>query len=242
MFEQLTSLRALSTSAAQELDERGFVVLPGPLFPERLGQLADAYDAAVASASAEDVRVGSSTTRISDFVNRGEACDELYVYPPLLEACCRTLGRPFRLSSLHGRTLRARSAARGLHVDFARAADGWTLVGFILMVDEFRADNGATRFLPGSHRWSSAGPDGVAREPRDDHPGQAPACGPAGSLIVFNGSVWHGHGTNVSAEPRRSIQGAFIRRDERPAMDWPARMRPETLARLGPIARYLLGV
>ena len=25
----------------------------------------------------------------------------------------------------------------------------WPLVGFILMVDEFRPDNGATRFVPG---------------------------------------------------------------------------------------------
>lgn len=30
-------------------------------------------------------------------------------------------------------------------MDFERALEGWPMLGFILMVDEFRADNGATR-------------------------------------------------------------------------------------------------
>ena len=47
------------------------------------------------------------------------------------------------------------AAGRGpqaLHVDVGRHAAEWPLVGFILMVDDFRPDNGATRFVPGSHR------------------------------------------------------------------------------------------
>lgn len=35
-----------------------------------------------------------------------------------------------------------------------RDSADWPLVGFILMIDEFRPDNGATRFVPGSHRWA----------------------------------------------------------------------------------------
>lgn len=33
------------------------------------------------------------------------------------------------------------------------------MVGFIFMVDEFRRDNGATRFVPGSRRWPHAAND-----------------------------------------------------------------------------------
>ncbi len=67
-----------------------------------------------------------------------------------------------------------------------------------------------------------------------------PACGPAGSTIVFNGSTWHGHGANETEVPRRSIQGAYIRRSEISGANLPARMRPETLNRIGSLAKYLV--
>jgi hypothetical protein len=46
----------------------------------------------VASADASDVSIRSST-RVHDFVNRGPELDGLYVYPPVLAACCQVIGR-----------------------------------------------------------------------------------------------------------------------------------------------------
>jgi ectoine hydroxylase-related dioxygenase (phytanoyl-CoA dioxygenase family) len=115
-------------------------------------------------------------------------------------------------------------------VDVKRDSADWPLVGFILMIDEFRSDNGATRFAPGSHRWPRAPESG----------GEVPACGPAGAMLIFNGSVAHGHGANSSDEPRRSLQGAFIPRDGRAATDFTGRMSSETSARLSGLARHLL--
>src|SRR5262245_60737553 len=97
-FSALAAGSELPPDAARELHERGFVVLPGPVPPGQMERLASAYDAAVASAAGEDVRIGSTTTRVNDFVNRGAELDSLYVFPPLLEACCRVIGRPFKLS------------------------------------------------------------------------------------------------------------------------------------------------
>ena len=45
-----------------------------------------------------------------------------------------------------------------------------------------------------------------------------------------------------SGQPRRSIQGAYIRRDAESGENLPARMLPETLARISPLAKYLLAV
>jgi len=231
----------LTASAIQDLRDVGFVVIPGPVAPDRLAQLATAYDSAVASASSDDLALGSTTNRVRDFVNRGSEFDELYVYQPVLEACCRVIGQPFRLSTMHARTVRERAQAQALHVDFERDTDGWTMVGFIFMVDEFRSDNGATRFIPSSHNWPTV-PDKLKDDPRADYENQILACGPAGSLIVFNGSVWHGHTANSSDEPRRSIQGAYIRREARSGENLPERMRPDTLARIGSLAKYVLAV
>lgn len=213
-FNSFAAIRELAPRAAGALSERGFAVVDG---------------------------VGSSTTRVDDFVNRGPAFDDVYVYPPLLEACCRVIGRPFKLSSLLARTLRPHQPAQGLHVDVQPASADWPLLGFILMVDEFRPDNGATRFVPGSHEHPEP-PKGAPGDLGSDHPEQVLACGPAGSLLVFNCSTWHGHGANASDRPRRSLQGFFVPRTGHAATDFGGRMLPERRQRLSPIAKYLLDV
>ena len=240
-FSVIGAGRELPASALRDLRDVGFVVIPGPVAYDRLARLAAAYNSAVASASSEDVGLGSTTTRVHDFVNRGSEFDELYVYQPVLEACCRIIGQPFKLSTMLARTVRPRSRAQALHVDFGRDIEGWPMVGFIFMVDEFRCDNGATRFIPGSHNWSTV-PDELLNDPLAGYENQAVACGPAGSVIVYNGSVWHGHTANSSDGPRRSIQGAYIRREARSGIDLRERMRPDTLARIGSLARYVLAV
>jgi ectoine hydroxylase-related dioxygenase (phytanoyl-CoA dioxygenase family) len=238
-FNKLSEGTELAPDRARELLEHGFVVLPGAVPAGQTDRLARAYDAAVTSAAEADVRAGSTTTRVTDFVNRGAEFDDLYVFPPLLEACWRIIGRRFKLSSMHARTLRPGSAAQDLHVDVQRDSGDWPLVGFILMVDEFRPDNGATRFVPGSHRAPGA-PEKIIPDPQADYEGQVLACGPAGSLLIFDGSVWHGHTANTSVRPRRSLQGAFIPREGRSATDFAARMHSDTRVRLGPVAQYVL--
>lgn len=240
-FSVLDARRELPAGVVQDLLDVGFVVIPGPVAPDRMPQFAEAHDSAVARAAAEDISIGRLTTRINDFVNRGPEFDGLYVYGPILEACCRILAQPFKLSTMHARTVRPCSKAQDLHVDFQREGEGWPLVGFILMVDEFRADNGATRFVPGSHKWQTM-PADFPKDPSEDYEGQVLACGPAGSVIVFNGSVWHGHSANRSGEPRRSIQGAYIRRDAEAAVDQAARILPETFDRIGDLAKYVLAL
>ena len=240
-FNIIAAGRELPSAASQALDEIGFVVIPGPIPAAKLPQLAAAYDLAVASAAAEDKANGSATTRVHDFVNRGPEFDDLYVYQPVLEACCRVIAKPFRLSSLLARTLRPHAPAQALHVDYKRDADGWTMVGFIFTVDEFRTDNGATRFVPGSHHWPTV-PGDAMRDPTADHENQVQPSAPAGSIILYNGSVWHGHAANSTDQPRRSLQGAYIRREATSGINLPARMRSETFARISPLAIWVLAV
>ena len=240
-FDELAAGTALPAGAAAELHDLGFVVVPGPVPADRMDALVDAYTAGVASAAGADIKTGTTSTRVGDFVNRGAAFDGLYVFRPLLEACCRVIGRPFKLSSLLARTVRPGVAAQELHVDVRRESADWPLLGFILMVDEFRPDNGATRFVPGSHRWCES-PEETLADRRAESAGQVLATGTAGSLVVFNGSAWHGHAANTSGAPRRSLQGAFIPRDGRAGTDFAGRMQPDTRQRLGPLARYVLAL
>jgi ectoine hydroxylase-related dioxygenase (phytanoyl-CoA dioxygenase family) len=216
-------------------------VVSDAVAPPQLSRLAAVYNAAVSAADPADVGSAGTTTRVWDFVNRAADFDDLYVYPPLLEACCRVIGAPFHLSTMHARAVNPRATAQDLHADYRRTTDAWPMVGFIFMVDEFRRDNGATRFVPGSHRWRHA-PTDVMQDATADYEGQVAACGPAGSVVIYNGCVWHGHGVNQTNEPRRSIQGAYIRRGDKQWTNQAARMRPETLARIGALAKYVLNV
>lgn len=221
----------LAASVRDGLERDGYAVLNHAISKSELRALSDAYNREVLQSDPDDVKAGSSTTRVRDFVNRGPEFDHLYLYRPLLQTCCKVIGQPFRLSTMHARTLRPDTAAQRLHVDFPCDGRGWPMVGFIYMVDEFRPENGATCFVPGSQ--------GRSAEPTSR---PLPASGPAGCLIIFNGSVWHGHGANHTNEPRRSIQGAFIRRTEPSGEDLRQRMREETLHRISPLAQYLLAL
>jgi len=68
------------------------------------------------------------------------------------------------------------------------------LASVIALVD-FTADNGATRVVPGSHRWPAD------RYPTDDE--LVPAEMSAGSAIIYLGSTMHGGGANSTADVRR---------------------------------------
>ena len=234
----------LSPDTARQLRDIGFVVLPGPVIPGGCEKLSEAYDRAVAMADPADVHTGRtrSSTRIDDLVNRGSDFDGIYIYPPLLTACCQIIGQPFKLSGMRARTLHPGAPTEPLHVDVKYRGNGWPLVGCILMVDGFDAENGATRFVPGSHLQQRE-PGEVMSNPQNAHEEQVLACGPAGSIIIFNASVWHSHGANRSAAPRRSIQAHFVPRSAQASPDdHSRRMRPETLQRIGDLAKYVLNV
>ena len=107
------------------------------------------------------------------------------------------------------------------------------------VLDDFRPDNGATRFVPSSHRWPAV-PEDRLPNCHAAHNDEVIACGVAGSLIIFDASIWHGHTANTASTARRSIQGYFIPRAARSGFDLIRRMRAETLERLSPLARYVL--
>ena len=240
-FNDIVLHETLPVASVQQLIESGFVVIPGPVSSLRFPKLSSAYDVVMNSGAGPDFKVGSTTTRMNDLVNRGPVFDDVYTYPPLLEACRHVIGEPFKLSSLLGRTLRPGSPAEELHVDLTRDSADAPMVGFILMIDPFTSENGATRFVPSSQYWPDVPSDRLT-DIRASFPGEIAACGEPGSLIIFNGAIWHGHTANNTREQRRSIQGYFVRRAAQSGIDFSSRMSPETLGRITHFARYLLSL
>jgi len=239
-FIRIASGHALRADAARQLAESGFVILPNAVSTERLAVISATYDEVMSLGSGPNFKIGSTTTRLY-FADCVLAFEEVYRHPPLLEASANLIGRPFKLSSLLGRTLRAGSPAQDLHADLARDCPDAPMAAFILMLDPFQPDNGATRFVPGSQNWPDVPSDRRA-DPRSECAGQVIAYGDAGSVVVFNGAVWHGHTANLSSRARRSIQGYLVRRSANTGLAFSDRSLHGTHARTSSLTRYLLGL
>ena len=213
----------MSAEALDRLTTRGFVVVPGPFRGSELPATAAAYDAFVA---AGEPRTGSRSVRTGG-LSATRYFDGILTYPLLIAAAEHVVGADFKLSAFHTRSLIPGTRAPRLHRDVEIGQDGWPLLGFIFMVDAFTPENGATRFVSGSHR----GPSGAS--------GCECACGSAGSLILFDGSALHDHGANDTPGCRRSIQGAMIPRNATSAVDHSQLVRAEDRDCLAPRLRYL---
>jgi ectoine hydroxylase-related dioxygenase (phytanoyl-CoA dioxygenase family) len=65
-------------------------------------------------------------------------------------------------------------------------------------LDEFTAENGATRFIPGSHQWEPG------RQPGPGDPLETAVLSP-GAALFYLGSLWHGGGANQTLSPRLGV-------------------------------------
>ena len=106
------------------------------------------------------------------------------------------------------------------------------LASVIALVD-FTADNGATRVVPGSHRWA---PDRVATE--DELVAAEMA---AGSAVLYLGSTLHGGGANTTEVRRRGMHVSYcagwLRTEENQYLSTPI----DVVRRLPPESQALLG-
>jgi hypothetical protein len=109
-------------------------------------------------------------------------------------------------------------------------------------MNDFTDENGATRVIPGSHRWEDK------LRPTEEQ--TIPAEMSKGSVLLYLGSIYHGGGANRSDAPRRGVNVGYtlswLRQEENQYLACPpdvARELPEDLARLAGYRKgaYALG-
>lgn len=91
------------------------------------------------------------------------------------------------------------------------------IVASMWAITDFRADNGGTLLVPGSHKW---GPE------RQAEPGEIfSAEMPAGSVLLWLGSTLHGGGANVSQDWRYGViltySVGWVRQEENQSLATP---------------------
>jgi ectoine hydroxylase-related dioxygenase (phytanoyl-CoA dioxygenase family) len=107
------------------------------------------------------------------------------------------------------------------------------IIASMWAVSDFRADNGGTLLVPGSHKW----PEDRVAQPEEIVQAEMPA----GSVLFWHGSLLHGAGANTAEDWRYGViltySAGWLRQEENQYLDVP----PERLAELSPEIRRIAG-
>ncbi|MBW2500461.1 MAG: phytanoyl-CoA dioxygenase family protein [Deltaproteobacteria bacterium] len=182
--------------------------------------------------------LGHHTRRIFNLLARHEIFRAIPAHPRTLPVIERILDNECLLSSLTAIEMGPGQAAQPLHCDdasYGLARPGPARVAIaIWALTDFTADNGGTRIVPGSHRFDR-------RPGRDDAPETIGVEMPAGSVLFYNGSLWHGGGKNASSARRLGIVSnycaGYLRQEECQLLALPR----EQVAEFEPRLRRLVG-
>jgi len=122
------------------------------------------------------------------------------------------------------------------HQDFPRVLHGYLAsINVFFAIDEFHRDNGATWVVPGSHQ-RAARPD-----PHELAERAVPVECPAGSMIVFDSTLWHAAGANTSGRDRLAINHQFKRSWIKQQIDYVRALGPSSVLSRPPRTQQLLG-
>jgi ectoine hydroxylase-related dioxygenase (phytanoyl-CoA dioxygenase family) len=235
----------LDAGTRERLDRDGYAQLPGVL---SVGQLTEIRARLAELLAAEGDQAGievhqeAGADRLADLINKGSMFDACFTDPRVMACVAHVLG-DFKLSSLNFRAARPGHGHQPLHADYGGPvpAAGYQVCNSVWLLDDFTAGNGATRVVPGSHRNGRPAREALA-DPAAAHPDEVRLVALAGTVVVFNSHLWHGGTQNGSDRPRRALHSYFTRRANGQQLDQKKYVRPETLARLSPAARFIMDV
>lgn len=180
--------------------------------------------------------------RIFNLVNKDVAFAPLVEHPLVLAVLEPDLGRDLIVLDTSVNHVGPHTNSAGWHIDtpltqIAEPLPNLTLsVQTVWMLDDFRADNGATHVATGSHLTLRKPPRGQA--PLDE---EAILEGPAGSVAFWLSQTWHRHGANVTDAPRTGLIVQYGRSWVKPFVDLRTPMDAEQAAAFSPRLRYMLG-
>lgn len=189
----------------RELENRGFLILEDLLVAGEVSALRDQLSPWLAQTPrCEGDFYGWNTTRVGGLLTKAPVVQDIVMHPEILPIAESLLGPAcdcIQLNLTQATRVHPGERAQAPHRD----EEMWPvdtkgrhyLLNVMWAVDEFTAENGATRLWPGSHRCE------LDREL--DPAASVSAEMPAGSALVFLGSLTHGAGANCASRPRTGV-------------------------------------
>jgi len=216
----------------------GYALIPDAISPAQVAAARGELERLVAATPyGRGEFEGFKTRRVYGLFGKTRVLDDLATHPAILAILDDVLGE-YHLSAPTAIDIGPGERAQPLHPDDAiypiPRGQMELVVNIMWPLCDFTAENGATRIIPGSHRW----PDG--RFPTADDASVMVAMS-AGSALVYLGSVWHGGGANNTDQSRLGVVLHYARAWLRPVENHALVVPPEVVATLSPRMQELLG-
>jgi len=180
---------------------------------------------------------GLNTVRIYNLLARGEPFERVPVHPAVLPIVEGVLDPGCLISSLSSIAIDPGEIAQPIHADDMviplEKPHAPIVCNSMWALTDFTAANGATRLVPGSHRRPSPEYGGAYET--------IPAEMARGSVLIWDGALWHGGGANTTAKRRTGVAmnycAGFIRQQENQQLG----LDPRLVQTFSPRLRDLVG-
>jgi hypothetical protein len=220
-----------------DLDRDGYSIVPGVLSRDETESIREELTAiAGAIPYGRNSFEGFHTQRIYALFKKTRRMDGPATRPLVLGVLDKVLGN-YQLSAPTGILIGPGEPAQVLHHDdgvypLPRPHDQVVLT-CMWPFDDFTERNGATRLVPGSHRWTDRRPDDTTEVTIAEMP--------AGSVLFYVGTLWHGGGANRSDRPRLGVVLEYAASWLRPQENHVLGVPPDVVATLPERLQELLG-
>jgi len=227
---------------AARIARDGFSIIEDAIAPEIVERLVDAIDRLhheLPIVPAQNIFEGTQTLRVYNLLARGKVFEEVPVHPCILPVIEKVLDAGCLVSSLSSITILAGEQAQPIHADDQLIPLPKPHVALVCntmwALTDFTEDNGATRLVPGTHLRD--------RSPEFGEPHETiGATMKRGSVLVWNGSLWHGGGENRTAERRMGLAmnycAGWMRQQENQQLGIPLEVARGFSARLRKLAGF----
>jgi len=224
------------------IQDEGYTILERVIEPELVDALVeDLYriERRYGIQAAKNLFEGRKTGRIYNLLVHGKLYERIPVHENVLPLGERLLDPGCLVSSLSSIAICPGERAQPIHSDdqlipIPRPHPP-LVCNTMWALTDFTAENGATRLVPGSHRFDS---HPVIGEQYDTIAAEMPK----GSVLVWNGSLWHGGGANRTNERRIGIAmnycAGFIRQQENQQLGIPREIAKGFSQRLRELVGY----
>ncbi|HET9729673.1 MAG TPA: phytanoyl-CoA dioxygenase family protein [Acidimicrobiia bacterium] len=192
------------SSHLDAIDRDGYTIVEDAIEPDLVAalrdtirRLEDELDVRPRNTAAE----GHATKRMYNLLARDPVFQAMPVHPSVLPIVERVLDRGCLMSGMTAIDIGPGEHPQPMHPDDVVMTRHLPpphppmMVTSMWALTDFTADNGGTLYVPGSHRWPKLPDDPGALDGVEVRALEMPA----GSVMIFHGSLWHGGGANVTA-------------------------------------------
>jgi len=223
----------------KEFEDNGYFIVKNMISKELCAEIKRTALALFEHDSGRNNFEGFKTQRLYATFEKTLICNDLVDDPLVLNVLDQIFHPNYLLSQLQIINILPGEAQQPLHHDdaFYDVPRPSKPLGAatIFAIDAFTEESGATSIIPGSHKWADERP-----APQDD-PRQIPVVMPAGSMLFFSGTLWHGGGANRSAQSRMCVTAQYCDSWVRPQENYSLSISKDTVNQCSEHIQRMLG-